>query len=136
MVSSNYAGHKNHIEPNIIIHDKPYKTEFMNKQKELLRLQNAPISWVENTISQETQPTKVNTSKICRFYQKGTCRHGLKGQDCKFSHPKPCKKLMTHGTKASYGCNLGKKCSDFTPKYALTQSGRENALLMVVCTII
>ena len=26
-------------------------------------------------------------TKICRFYTKGKCRHGLKGKECKYTHP-------------------------------------------------
>ena len=39
-----------------------------------------------------------------------------KGIWCKFLHPKPCPKLMNHGTWASGGCANGKNCTDFHPK--------------------
>ena len=40
----------------------------------------------------------------------------MKGNGCKFDHPKRCSKLMNYGTKAAKGCNLGKNCSKFHPK--------------------
>ena len=58
-----------------------------------------------------------NSKKICRFFQKNTCRHGITGKGCKFYHPKPCNKLLKHGTRTPHGCTLGKnKCENFHPK--------------------
>jgi hypothetical protein len=55
--------------------------------------------------------------RICPFYRKGTCRHGSSGKDCPGEHPRPCKKLLKHGTKGPYGCTLGReKCASFHPK--------------------
>ena len=54
--------------------------------------------------------------KKCRFYMRGKCRHGIKGTGCKFLHPKPCPKLMKHGTRANGGCAKGNNCTDFHPK--------------------
>ena len=55
-------------------------------------------------------------SRICKHYIKGSCKHGIKGKDCRFEHPKACRKLMNHGTRAKLGCQEGKKCSSFHPK--------------------
>ena len=33
---------------------------------------------------------------ICRFYKTGNCKHGLKGNDCKFLHPRMCRKFTLH----------------------------------------
>ena len=52
---------------------------------------------------------------------RGKCRHGIKGTGCKFLHPKPCPKLMKHGTRANGGCAKGKNCTDFHPKMSLTK---------------
>ena len=52
--------------------------------------------------------------KVCSFYEKGVCKHGRKGDTCKFSHPKMCKKFLTHGYKKGRGCNK-KECSDHHP---------------------
>ncbi len=44
-----------------------------------------------NTAPRDPQP-------VCSHYKKGTCRHGISGRGCRFQHPKPCQKLMNHGT--------------------------------------
>lgn len=61
----------------------------------------------------ETKP------KVCHFYQKGTCKHGLSGRmggNCPFAHPRPCPKLLNHGTKGPLGCNKGRDCLNFHPR--------------------
>ena len=58
--------------------------------------------------------------KTCRFYQTGTCKHGISGKECQFDHPKMCEKLLKYGTKQPQGCNLGKRCSKFHPKMCPT----------------
>ena len=55
-------------------------------------------------------------SQICKFYKNGTCKHGLKGKECNYTHPKMCRNFTQHGTKQPRGCNLGIKCKDFHPK--------------------
>jgi hypothetical protein len=58
---------------------------------------------------------RLNT-QICHHYKNNICKHGMKGKDCPFLHPKRCMKLMNYGTNSKKGCNLGKKCTDFHPK--------------------
>ena len=53
---------------------------------------------------------------ICRFFRKGNCRHGPKGEGCSFSHPTICQKLLNHGVNDKRGCKKGKSCKDFHPK--------------------
>ena len=55
------------------------------------------------------------SASICRYFRRGTCRHGLRGTECKFSHPKMCRKYLQHGTRQPTGCNLGKRCKFFHP---------------------
>ena len=55
-------------------------------------------------------------SQICKFYKNGTCKHGLKGKECNYTHPKMCRNFTQHGTQHPRGCNLGIKCKDFHPK--------------------
>ena len=45
------------------------------------------------------------SDKVCTFYEKGTCKHGRNGKNCKFLHPKMCRKYLTHGNKKRGGCN-------------------------------
>ena len=53
--------------------------------------------------------------KVCRFYQQGNCKHGRKGLDCPFDHPKACRKLLKYGNKGT-GCKDGSKCINFHPR--------------------
>ena len=68
-------------------------------------------SEADKSITFETVP-----KKVCRFFKKGTCKHGLTGKKCKFDHPKVCEDLVKHGTKKPLGCNKGKSCEKFHPK--------------------
>lgn len=52
---------------------------------------------------------------ICRFYNKGSCKHGVAGDECSFSHPEVCRKFTKFGTRQPRGCNLGKKCKFHHP---------------------
>ena len=60
----------------------------------------------------ETNPQKSNV--VCTFYEKGKCKHGRKGKNCKFLHPKMCRKLLEHGTKKKRGCTRN-DCPDHHP---------------------
>ena len=55
---------------------------------------------------------------ICNF-KKGSCKHGLKGKNCKYTHPKMCTKFTQHGTRKPRGCTLGKKCNYFHPQMCI-----------------
>ena len=64
----------------------------------------------------------VDTSRypiICRYFKKGSCKHGVKGQGCKFQHPKVCARFMQHGTRRPRGCSLGRKCKEFHPQVCI-----------------
>ena len=56
------------------------------------------------------------TELVCKYYKKGRCKHGLKGKNCNFSHPKACPKLMKFGNKGPNGCKQGVNCPDFHPR--------------------
>ena len=66
----------------------------------------------ENTSSNDLVPP----TRICRFYKKGCCTHGIKGKSCRYDHPPACKKLLRYGNKGAKGCKLGAKCSSFHPR--------------------
>ncbi len=69
----------------------------------------------------DKQVQSTDSKKICPFYRKGTCRHGVSGRNCPNDHPRPCKKLLKHGNKEPHGCTLGRnKCEDFHPKMCPT----------------
>ena len=56
---------------------------------------------------------------ICRFFKKGSCKHGVKGLNCKFQHPAICEKFTQHGTRKPRGCNLGRNCKNFHPQVCI-----------------
>ncbi len=45
-----------------------------------------PSEVVETEVNKDTPEDR----KICSFYYKNACKFRKKGEDCKFSHPKPC----------------------------------------------
>ncbi len=61
---------------------------------------------------------------ICQKYALGTCRYGIDGSKCKFSHPSACKKLLRHGQWGVNGCAAGEECQLFHPvcRESLTQN--------------
>ena len=61
----------------------------------------------EKQIEDEKQP-------VCRFYLKKQCKHGMKGDGCRFSHPPICQKLLNFG-HSKKGCK-GKGCKSIHPK--------------------
>ena len=55
---------------------------------------------------------------ICRYYKRGTCRHGwngAKGEGCQFEHPKMCFKYLKNGTHRIGGCTKKSKCLYYHP---------------------
>lgn len=64
--------------------------------------------------STETTTTRKKVP-ICRYYKKGVCKYGISVKDCKFGHPKPCRKYLSHGFRGENGCNLNSKCTMFHP---------------------
>jgi hypothetical protein len=79
-----------------------------------------------NSTAVNTTSVKNSEGKdICRFFRKGHCKYGFLGkfprdgrQECPFSHPKPCSKLLDYGTDStsSKGCGNRRKCGDMHPK--------------------
>ena len=69
--------------------------------------------------------------RICRYFNKGTCRHGYHGKNevngvkaCKYAHPRVCKRWIDHGAsrQGQQGCMEGRDCQYFHPiicKYSL-----------------
>ena len=52
---------------------------------------------------------------ICKEYHQGTCKYGVDGRNCKFSHPVACKKLLKYGQWGVKGCTKGEECKYFHP---------------------
>ena len=53
-------------------------------------------------------------TRICKFYKTSSCKHGVNGNGCKFSHPKKCIKFLKHGEKAG-GCKKKGECQRYHP---------------------
>ena len=80
--------------------------------------ESAPQSKVINKPNNENSVTLL----VCPEYKKSNCPHGLrgnkliKGNKCKFAHPKPCQKYCGYGSKGEYGCKAGSNCPNFHPR--------------------
>ena len=83
-------------------------------------LQHIPESYQKHPESSQQNPDSSqhnqNYVPICNFYKKGKCKHGIKGKNCNYRHPKACVKLMRYGNKNPKGCIAGSKCTDFHPR--------------------
>ena len=83
-------------------------------------LQHIPESYQKHPESSQKNPDSSqhnqNYVPICNFYKKGKCKHGIKGKNCNYRHPKACVKLMRYGNKNPKGCIAGSKCTDFHPR--------------------
>ena len=65
----------------------------------------------------QTEKRKQSDKKICRFFERGTCRYGVTGKrngKCNFSHPPMCKRILNHGPKSPHGCKGD--CEKWHPK--------------------
>ena len=79
-----------------------------------------------------TTPTDTSRNKetpICRYYRKGACRYGSAGKECKFRHPRVCRKLVNHGNRGELGCKQGKKCDMFHP--TVCRNSQRNRVCLV-----
>ena len=91
---------------------------------------NEEVNTRETKYQNQNQPNDATSkTKICRFYKNGNCKFGLKGKECKFTHPKMCRKYTQHGTNKQRGCNLGRKCKDFHPKMCFGSIRKGEVLL-------
>ena len=53
---------------------------------------------------------------VCRYYSAGKCQHGRVGSDCRYSHPKMCRKYIKNGYNIHNGCTRAANCNFFHPK--------------------
>lgn len=116
-----------------------YNAEF-DKVKELIELEESVVKEItdpltDNSLPLSTEDTtelhernsstgiqndKMNNQnksvpgKVCKFYLRRNCRHGLKGDECKYLHPKICFKWLRNGSDRG-GCKKD-NCSFFHPK--------------------
>ena len=78
----------------------------------------------EDNINFNKEHKDSNLNPVCRFYKKGTCKHGIKGKNCPFVHPKACQKLLKNGNKGPKGCKDGIRCKFFHPRMCSTSIQR------------
>lgn len=71
------------------------------------------------TSDDTSKSTTIKSDLVCRYFRRGTCKHGLRGADCRYKHPQMCRKFTQHGTRQPNGCNLGKRCKQFHPLMCL-----------------
>ena len=67
----------------------------------------------------EPEEPKSKSEVLCRHFREGNCKHGMKGRECKYNHPKVCSKFTQHGTRQPRGCAKGRKCEHFHPKMCM-----------------
>ena len=122
------------LTPKIVVDDKQNfvgRTEFMKRKFQKDNEYNSTIT-SKNTTNKSTTKEKLeeeeeeesvdatdydaSETQICNFYKRGKCKHGLKGRNCKYKHPKACQKLMKYGNKGPNGCKMGIRCSNFHPR--------------------
>ena len=61
---------------------------------------------------------------VCKYYGRGTCKHGQKGEGCHYSHPKKCIKFMRFAREEGRSCR-DKSCTYYHPPLCrLNESGR------------
>lgn len=67
---------------------------------------------------QDDAPDAPKKKAMCRFFKKGSCKHGSDGKtngECKFDHPNVCEKYTNYGKFSRYGCN-DQECDKVHPK--------------------
>ena len=79
------------------------------------RPNNIPTNRPMHTKSTPGPQQEAENTPICHHYRYGICVHGISGRGCHSWHPKPCQRLLKHGEKGKYGCNLGSDCTKFHP---------------------
>ena len=121
----------NDISGNEIVNDNIHGQVFISNPDD--NIENVSVRENENIIP-ETVPNVNNVvqnndidsqvpsrstqwkTKICRFYKRGNCKYGRKGEECPFDHPLACRKLLSHGNKGPRGCTLGSNCDKYHPR--------------------
>ena len=94
-----------------------------------------PSKTAEDGDHKEDRSKGSDQQKVCRYYQRGTCRYGISGKRCPDAHPKPCNKLLKHGNKGPLGCTLGKSnCAKFHPKMCASSLSK-GVCLTTNCTL-
>ena len=88
-----------------------------NDQSQTADLVVSSPEYVRNNVQTVSMPnsSSASTAILCRFYMRKQCKHGRKGDGCKFAHPKLCLKYTTHGDMKG-GCKKGSDCNFAHPQ--------------------
>ena len=70
---------------------------------------------VNANINQKKESEEDSSKTVCKFFLRQACKHGRKGNDCTFSHPKVCFKYTRHGDRRG-GCKKGTNCEFVHPR--------------------
>ena len=115
-----------------LIEDRPAEeTQEQTQTGEVLQLSQHKHGELDgmietNSSSNDLRDDLGNSNRICRFYKNGNCKHGLRGKDCKFSHPNMCQKFTQHGTNKQKDAILEKNTRISIPKCALIPYAKVN----------
>ena len=60
---------------------------------------------------------------ICHYYVNRKCKHGPKGDGCKYEHPKICRYYAKLGENRRGGCKKGEQCRFAHPKICFQAQG-------------
>ena len=81
---------------------------------------NPAVHLKTNPKQQETNDAHWEKSKtVCSFYERGICKHGVRGDGCNFAHPKMCKKILNPGHRKARDCTKT-ECLDPHPPLCKT----------------
>ena len=65
-----------------------------------------------NPSTQTGTDNQEKSKSICRFYENGNCKHGLRGKDCKFLHRRMCRKFTQHAFLKTVDLLISKELKD------------------------
>ena len=122
--------------PNVIIAQRTNVTLEGLGRTNFLKIKRQRDTENDAKLSSENTTNKDNFSDetpVCNFYKKGKCKHGIKGKNCQFKHPKACTKLLKHGNRSPKGCSAGTKCAMFHPRMC-SSSIRKGECFNLDCT--
>ena len=89
-----------------------------DKDEDTLRNQNTQDQHEDKSI----QP-------ICFHYKRGNCKYGMAGNECKYRHPKKCRKFMAYGDKdTKRGCTKGRSCEFYHPRLCRNSVSKKECL--------
>ena len=72
----------------------------------------------EEEYSNKQKETAKNQIKLRKFYKQEKCKHGSKGNDCPYDHPKKCFKFVQNGDKVAGAAKKGRSVTITILPYA------------------